>query len=49
MDLEKKVALKHEKMKAKWERRKGFTGKSAKWKRKWDKWLEATNKKSESK
>ena len=34
-----------EKMKAKWEKRKGFTGKSAKWKQKWDKWLEQWTKK----
>jgi len=49
MDLEKKVALKHEKIEAKWKRRKGFTGKSAKWKAKWDKWLKLLDKKLEAK
>lgn len=49
MELGEKATLKHEKMRAKWEKRKGFTGKSTKWKRKWDKRLEAMNKKLEAK
>ncbi|MDP2974385.1 MAG: hypothetical protein Q8N60_05010 [Candidatus Diapherotrites archaeon] len=48
MKLEEKAALKHEKMKAKWEKRAGFTGKHAKWKAKWDKWLGVMDKKLEA-
>ncbi len=49
MKFEEKVALKQEKTKTKWRRRKGFTGKSAKWRKKWDKWLEVMDKKLEAK
>ncbi|MFH1239895.1 MAG: hypothetical protein V1672_01655 [Candidatus Diapherotrites archaeon] len=48
MELGEKASRREARWNAKWARRSGFTGKSAKWKRKWDKWLEERDKKLEA-